>query len=253
VPPPLTTPGFESLSAATEGGGAGRAYELKFLLDEGRARQVEAWARRRLAIDPHGDPDLDGARRTVSLYCDTPELDVYYRSPRYKKHKFRARRQGPEPWAVLERQSKRGDRVETRCVCVPLEEVARLAHPESPGDWAGHWFHACLLDRWLEPACRVEYLRTTYAGTGAEGPLRLTLDRHVCGVLADGWDLDPVEGGLPLLPGRVLLEFRFHSALPAAAKDMMREFGLSPSPASKYRLCREACDVAAASREFAVA
>ncbi len=61
--PPLTAAGFESPSLSARGGGAGPAYELKFLLDEERGRAVEAWARRRLALDPHGDPALGGAYR----------------------------------------------------------------------------------------------------------------------------------------------------------------------------------------------
>jgi hypothetical protein len=39
----------------------GDAFELKFLIDEARAAQIEDWARRRLAPDPHGNPALGGA------------------------------------------------------------------------------------------------------------------------------------------------------------------------------------------------
>jgi hypothetical protein len=237
---PLWTPVlFESPSLGRPAGEA-PAYELKFLLDEGPARDVEAWAGRRLALDPHGEPELGGAYRTTSLYCDTPELDVYHRTPSYRRRKFRVRRYGEAPWAFLERKSRWGDRVTKRRSAVPTEELAHLAHPMSLVDWAGHWFHTRLLARRLGPACQVAYQRTAYVGACPEGPLRLTLDRRVCGVLAGAWAVAPFEGGLPLLPGRVILELKFRSALPAPFKELVRLLRLAPTAVSKYRLCREA-------------
>src|SRR5207302_7532649 len=127
--PPETDVAFESPSLAVRGGGA--AYELKFLLDETRAQEVEAWARLRLALDPHGDPALGGAYRTTSLYFDTPELDVYHRSPSYRRRKFRVRRYGSAPLAFLERKAKWGDRVAKRRTSVPEEEWPRLRHAQA--------------------------------------------------------------------------------------------------------------------------
>ncbi len=247
----LNATGFESPSLGAPGDGVGPAYELKFLLDEARAQEVEAWARRRLALDPHGDPALGGAYRTASLYFDTPELDVYYRSPSYKRRKFRVRRYGAAPEVFLERKSKSGDRVAKRRAAVPEEELPLLAHPLSLLTWPGHWFHRCLLRRRLRPACRIVYQRTAYVGSCPEGPLRLTLDRRVRGLLTDDWGLGPFEGGLPLLAGRVILELKFRSALPAPFKEVVRDMGLSPSAVSKYRLCREAWGVPSALREVA--
>ncbi len=245
----LTAAGFESPSLASRIEGAGPAYELKFLLDEVRAAAVEGWARERLALDPHGDPALGGAYRTVSLYCDTPELDVFHRAPSYKRRKFRVRRYGAGPWAFLERKSKGGDRVAKRRTAVASEDLPLLAHPMSLVSWPGHWFHQRLLARRLRPACRIEYLRTAYVGACTEGPLRLTLDRRVHGTPAGEWGFDSCEGGLPLLTGRVILEFKFRSALPALFKELVRDLGLSPTPVSKYRLCRDAWGVPAALRE----
>lgn len=249
--PPVTAAGFESPSLALPGRVRAPAYELKFLLDEGQAREVEAWARHRLVLDPHGEPALDGAYRTLSLYCDTPELDVYHRTPSYKRRKYRMRRYGSMSWAFLERKTKQGDRVAKRRTPVPEEELPLLAHPMSLVDWSGHWFHRRLLARRLLPACRIAYQRVAYVGSCAEGPLRLTLDRHVRGILTDEWRLTPFESGLPLLTGQVILEFKFRSALPALFKELVREMRLSPSTVSKYRLCREAWAVPPARREVA--
>src|SRR5439155_22125195 len=105
----------------------GAAYELKFLLDETRAQDVEAWAELRLALDPHSDPALGGASRTTSLYFDTPELDVYHRAPSYRRRKFRVRRYGSAPEVFLERKSKWGDRVAKPRTAVPAAELPLLA------------------------------------------------------------------------------------------------------------------------------
>lgn len=238
-----------SLSSSADG--AGPAFELKFLLDEARAREVEDWARRRLALDPHGDPALGGAYRTTSLYCDTPELDVYHRSPSYRRRKFRVRRYGAAPLAFLERKSKWGDRVAKRRTTVPEDELALLVNPLGLLSWPGHWFHRRLLARRLGPACRIVYQRTAYVGSCAEGPLRLTLDRRVRGILTGEWSLAPFEGGRPLLTGQVILELKFRLALPAPFKEVVTGLRLSPSAVSKYRLCREVWGVPSPLREVA--
>jgi hypothetical protein len=243
--PPATAAGFESPSLGSPGG-AGPAYEFKYLLDKARAQEVEGWARRYLTLDPHGDPALGGAYRTVSLYCDTAELDVYRHGALHRWHKFRARRYGAMPWAFLERKSKQDDRVQKRRTPVPLEELPLLARPTSPASWPGRWFHRRLLSSRLLPACRVEYRRTAFAGSCADGPLRLTLDWHVRGAIADEWSLAPAPEGVPLLAGRVILELKFRSAMPATFQQLVRDLGLEPSPVSKYRLCREAWGVPAA-------
>jgi hypothetical protein len=70
--PPRTVEGFESPSLAGPARERRAAYELKFLVDEALAAEVERWARTHLKADPHGQPELGGAYRTTSLYFDTP-------------------------------------------------------------------------------------------------------------------------------------------------------------------------------------
>src|SRR5262249_22260166 len=120
---PMLAEDFRSPSLDLPGSVA-PAFELKFLVDEDRARAAEAWARHHLVPDPPGDPALGGASGTTSLYFDTPELDVYHRSPKYRRRKYRVRRYGAEPWTFLERKSKWGDRVAKRRSRVHEAEVA---------------------------------------------------------------------------------------------------------------------------------
>jgi hypothetical protein len=235
--PPFTAAGFESPSLA---GGAGTAYELKFLLDEAVALDVESWARARLSLDPHGDPALGGAYRTTSLYFDTPALDVYRRAGIHRLHKFRVRRYGSMAWAFLERKSREEGRVRKRRTPIPADDVRLLALLGSLMDWPGRWFQRDLESHGLFPACRVGYLRTAFAGDCGGHPLRLTLDRQVRGALAEDWRLAPNGEGLALLGGHVILELKFRRAMPAPFEGLVRDLNLTPSSLSKYRLCRSA-------------
>jgi hypothetical protein len=234
--------------ATSAGPGAPRlppAFELKFLVDAALALQVQSWAAQTLRLQPDSHADATGAYATTSLYLDTPQLDVYHRSPSFRRRKFRVRRYAMTPWVFLERKTKSNDRVSKRRSSVGEDELGSLALPMSLETWPGNWFHRRVVVKGLRPACRIAYRRTALVGTCAEGPLRVTLDREVRGVLSDDWRLLPFEGGVPLLTDRVILELKFLRALPLPFKQLVSEFRLEPAPVSKYRLCREAYGIAA--------
>lgn len=243
--PPTTAEGFESPSLRSLGDTGSHAYELKFLLDAAMAEKVEHWARRRMTADPHGDALLGGAYRTTTIYADTPELDVYHRSPSYARRKFRVRRYGTMPWVFLERKLRSESRVVKRRVVVRLDEIGGLANPDSNSEvaWTGEWFRQQLFVRRLQPAAQIQYLRHAFVGVCPEGPLRLTLDHDIRGVEAGGWKIGDCRGGLAVLPGRVVLELKFLGGLPRPFKELVEECGLQPQGVSKYRLWREAAGV----------
>lgn len=216
------------------------AFELKFLLDERQARGIEEHIRDRLPLDPHGDPALDGAYRTTSLYLDTPEYDVFHRVAPHKRRKFRVRRYGTGPYLFLERKKKSNDRVRKRRTRIADEELALLAHPLSVHDWPANWFHQRLFELSLQPVCLVGYQRTAYMAMTTEGAVRLTLDRNFRGVLTRSWEVTPVDSGLAFLTEQAILELKFHSALPMLFKELIQQFQLGPSSVSKYRRCLQA-------------
>src|SRR5262245_52440775 len=219
-------------------GGSRQAFELKFLIDECQARQVEDWARQRLAPDPHGDSALGGAYLTTSIYCDTPTLCVFHAEPSYRRRKFRIRRYGSASWVFVERKSREDDRVSKRRTSLPLNEVPLLSESMALVSSQAYWFHRRLLRLDLGPACRVTYERTAFVASG--GSPRLTLDRRIRGMLASDWNLAPAEPSVPLLNGRVILEFKFAAALPVIFKKLAADLRLTPVRVSKYRLCRAA-------------
>jgi len=229
-----------SPSLLAQSDGIGPAFELKFLVDEALARDVECWARSHLMPDPHGDPVLGGAYDTTTLYCDTAALDVFHRAPSYRRRKFRIRRYGSEEALFLERKSKSGDRVAKRRVAIRHDELPVLAHPVALASWPGHWFHQSLLMRRLRPACLVAYRRTAFVGAQSQSGLRLTLDRNIRANPTEDWRVPELTAGTSPFQGQVILEMKFRLALPMLFRRLIEEMRLSPVGVSKYRRCQEA-------------
>jgi hypothetical protein len=225
----------ESPSLAASADKEHPAYELKFVLTEGEAREVEARVRGRLVPDPHADPSRGHSYQTTSLYCDTAEFDVFHRRGGFRRRKHRLRRYDHGTWVFLERKSKWAERVRKRRTRIPDADLHLLAHPMSTTTWPGHWFHRHLVRRQLLPVCRIAYERVALVGDSEQGPVRLTFDRHVCGVPTSDWNLDGFEGGLPVLTDKVICEFKYRTFLPVLFKDVIQALQLSPSPVSKYR------------------
>src|SRR5258707_10215219 len=57
--------------------GQSPAFEMKFLVDESQARDVETRLATRLSLDPHSDRELGNAYRVTTVYCDTPDRQVF--------------------------------------------------------------------------------------------------------------------------------------------------------------------------------
>jgi len=216
------------------------AFELKFQLPEEQASSVAAWARQHLNVDPYGVPELDHAYRVHGLYFDTPALDVYHRSPGYKRKKYRLRRYGSGVLVFLEQKRKSAGRVAKRRVQVDEAELERLRETPIELAWHGAWFHRRISVRKLQPSCLISYERQAYFGQNGEGPLRLTLDRRIRVQPADRWAIEEVGDGRQILTEQVLLELKFRCHLPALFKGLMQDFSLTPGPLSKYRLAIQA-------------
>jgi len=235
----LIVPSFLSPSLTVQAEGAA-AFEVKFLVDEAQALEVEAWAARYLEPDPHGDPAQGGSYQITSLYTDTNAFDVYHRTPKYRRRKYRLRRYGSEPTIHLERKVRRGERVTKRRASVSECDLLLLTHALAIPGWPGYWFHDSLLRKSLFPACQLIYQRTAFFGTCSDGPLRLTLDRQIQGQLVSDWKVEVSQQVIPLLPGEVVLELKFRNAMPVAFKQLVAELQLNSTGISKYRRCLDA-------------
>jgi hypothetical protein len=225
------------------------SFELKFVVTEQIAGSVELWAQRHLGLDAHANPHQGNGYRIHGLYLDTPALDVYHRTPTYRRRKYRLRRYGSESGVYLERKTRAGERVRKRRTFIPATEIERLQSGQAYSTWDANWFHQRVRARGLTPICQIMYDRIAYVGSTNHGPLRLTMDRGIVCAPCSHWAVDEPKPGLTLLKGQVVLELKYRQALPLPFKQLVQEFNLNPRPASKYRQSIEAWGLQARARE----
>jgi hypothetical protein len=217
------------------------SYELKFLLADESAHEILTRVRACLAADPHADRTLGDGYRVNSLYFDTPSLSVYRRVGSFGRRKFRLRRYGNEPRVFFERKSKSRGLVRKRRSVVPESELAILSSVQPTPTWPGLWFHRRLAKRGLAPMTLISYERAARVGMTPEGVIRFTVDRHVRCRAATGLSLPCLTDGVAILTGMSIVEFKFRVAMPTVFKELLRDFSLTQSSVSKYRLSVEAC------------
>ncbi len=214
---------------------------MKFLLDETRARDVEAFLAEEMTADPHGDPQRGGSYEVASVYCDSRRHDSFHGAGAVGRCRLRARRYGGTSPIFLERKATRGLRVAKRRAVIAPGEIDRLNGAPPDDAWAGHWFRRHLAHRGLRPVCKVSYSRRAWFAADAQGPVRVTLDRDVAGSPASDWNVDWSAAESPLLEGKVVLELKYRGPLPARLKRIVERFRLEPCGVSKFRLAMRAC------------
>ena len=236
---PVKSPGLRADAGAVP------AFELKFELTPEALVRMKAWARRHLNPDPHG---VDGCYQVTSVYCDTPGFDVFHRSDGYRTSKLRLRRYGSAPFVFLERKIRKGDRVRKRRVDVAPEELPRLATymggAAPPAGWSAGWFLDYALKKGVAPTCRVGYRRTAFFGMSGRQSVRVTIDESLIGVPTRGWEAQPLQEGLDLLPGGALFEMKFQDSMPELFRRLLPELPPRTARVSKYRRCVQLCGLA---------
>jgi hypothetical protein len=234
----LTTSAIET-PARTKSRGT---FELKFLIDEGRAADIMAWAREHLDADPHADSSLGDGYHVNSLYLDTPHFDVYHRADSFRQRKYRLRRYGSEGLVWCELKRKRKGLVRKRRVSVDEADLALRLTSMNEADWEGDWFRSQLDVQCLRPVCQVTYQRFARMKATDEGPVRLTIDDHLKARLAGAWEVpsSPLDG-ISLLDGQRILELKFRGAMPLMFRRLVEEQQLQVTSFSKYRTSAEEC------------
>jgi len=224
-------------------------FELKFLVTEAVAAQVAEWAARHLSADPHAGGSREDGYRVTSLYLDTPGLDVYHGRGSFGRAKYRLRRYDSQPSLFLERKCKVKGRVRKRRTKVESGELALLDAPGGSPAWPGRWFGRRVSARGLMPTCHISYERVARVGTSLNGPIRLTVDRDFLCRRASAFDLPDLSDGHVFFAGLGVVELKYRAAMPALFKALVRDLGLSPTPASKYRASVVGCGIGPGPRE----
>lgn len=229
---------LSSLSPAfrTPGAASVPAFEIKFLLSDVAAADVERQLLRALVPDPHADPALGGMYAISSLACDSPDFAVFFRDPKARNRKYRVRRYGASDVIYLERKRSKDGKVRKRRVEAAQSSLSSIAQGESPLP-SHDWFMRELQALDARPICLLRYHRRALFGVGPEGPMRVTFDRNIRATLALSWSFTPQGDERILLPGLVVCEFKFQAAMPSPMKSIVASLGLEPTGVSKYRTC----------------
>ena len=245
-------------------------FEMKYALPLERRAAVLAYAQDFIDVDQNarelssvlpevvsaGGPRPRGYR-VSSLYFDDQQLSGYARRIDGRRIRNRVRirtygSQGESFPVFLEAKRKLHRQVIKHRVRVcsterwhELPASAPWDHVQQPADRMDRerWERWCSVvrEQSLDPMCRVEYLRETFA----HGQLRLTLDHRVCAVATS--DSHALRGPCPqrLIPdGWVVLELKYNGQAPRWMRRLVSRFGLVAEPISKFalgiaRTCRQ--------------
>ncbi|MCC7044586.1 MAG: polyphosphate polymerase domain-containing protein [Acidobacteria bacterium] len=199
-----------------------------------RSSAILDWARSRLTADPHAGGPSGDEYRTTTIYFDTSDMAVFNRRGSYGRSKYRIRRYGASHIGFLERKLRTSDLLSKRRTAIAVAGLPDLFSAAGSGE-PYRWFVDRVAARRLSPVCQVSYRRHALVGLGPYGPMRLTFDDAIK-AQPNLTTLFAPDGGAPVATGQVIIEMKFCVETPAVLKHLVEEFGLSPSPISKYRL-----------------
>lgn len=222
-------------------------FELKYLIDRAERDALL----RELGGDLRPDAVGGGRYPVVTLYYDSPELDIYWEHWRGLpfRRKLRVRTYGTADGAIapatfVEIKRKDGPWGAKRRLRLPLEAALAVAAgdpaaagPLSRADQATAEEAAEMVaGRGLRPCCLMRYDRLAFARGEGDDALRLTFDQDL---RRRGRDLvpRPDEPGFEetvVEPGLCVMEVKGHGAVPLDVARLLSRRGLQPRRFSKY-------------------
>ncbi|MEM6471307.1 MAG: polyphosphate polymerase domain-containing protein [Planctomycetota bacterium] len=231
----------ENLEFRASSGGTSRPklkrIELKFRLNHSIAKDVRAWARDHLGVDECCRDD--DTYRINSLYLDTPDRDMFYRTGKVGRTKHRLRRYGNESTLWLETKRKKKRVVQKSRTAVFDHDFMPTRIGTMDATWCGDWFINRIIERQMQPAVQVAYRRFARTCFADGHRLRLTIDDAMCARRPLGWQVFGEsecqrQRGLQFGQHEVL-ELKFDKAMPPLFKELLRTFELPATSFSKYR------------------
>lgn len=224
-------------------------YELKYLISESTARQVRAFVRQYLELDEYGEGQPNMSYPVHSLYLDSDDWKIYWRTLNGDKNRFKLRIRyysGAENSpAFFEIKRRMKDVIlKQRCAVkrAGVEQVLAGYLPEpqylfskSPGElYSLQRFIQLMLDLNARPKMHVAYVREAYTST-FNNEVRLTMDRDVRSEPCPLPILKThMEHPLICTEKKVILELKFTERFPDWYRELVRVFNCFQTGAAKY-------------------
>lgn len=224
-------------------------FELKYLVDEVRARQVRDFLRPHLEPDPFGATQPDLSYPVHSIYLDSPDLHLHHSTINGNRNRFKMRvrfyENGKDSPVFFEIKRREDNAIlKERCPVKPTQVAEIVAgrpprrddllhdHPRDERTLQRFCSHISRLA--ARPISQISYRREAWHGIG-DTRIRATFDRDVRSCPVDAVTLKPpAEPGLPVFGSSVVLELKFTSRFPRWMAEMVRAFNLRQCPAGKY-------------------
>jgi len=223
-------------------------FELKYLVNEATAQAVRDFVRSYLNMDEYGVGKPNYSYPVHSLYLDSDNLEIYWRTVNGDKNRFKLRLRyysdHPETPVFFEIKRRMKDIIQKQRGGVRHEAVPRILSghfPEpselvskSPGGLvAVQRFVTLMTELNARPCTHIFYLREAYVSDDDE--VRVTMDRHVLsepnpsGIIKVKMR-DPVHA----YRGLVILELKFTNRFPNWFRELVRMANAMQTGAAKY-------------------
>jgi hypothetical protein len=222
-------------------------YELKYLITESKAAALESYIRPFLEYDKYSKLQRGGMYPIVSLYLDSPDLQLCRETLTGAKNRFklRIRSYTDEPeyprFFEIKRRINRGilksrARVTDEDVPALLQGKPLPPRGYTTDEVALNQFQLYVATIHAGPMVLIRYLRQAFESP-SENRVRVTFDRELCYKVTDkpevrlggpGWQPSGVT------QGHAILEIKFTGVYPAWLSRMVADFDLEAGSVSKF-------------------
>ena len=222
-------------------------YEMKYLIDEIKAAGIVRYIRPFLPPDRYSKLQRNGMYPIVSLYLDSPEMQLCKESLTGQKNRFKLRVRSytdepeyPQFFEIKRRinQVIMKSRARVTDADVPILLAGRSLPPQgySTDEKVLNQFRLYTALIHAGPLVLIRYMRQAFEGTG-EARVRVTFDRELCYKVTDephvrlggsGWQHHTFTAV------HTILEIKFTGRYPAWLTRLVREFELEVTPVSKF-------------------
>jgi hypothetical protein len=223
-------------------------FELKYLINEITAARVRDFVLSYLNMDSYGVGKPDYSYPVHSLYLDSDDLQIYWRTVNGDKNRYKLRlryySENPDTPVFFEIKRRMKDIIQKQRGGVRQSAVARLlaGHLPQPEDMitknpkqlvAIQRFIGLMMDVNAVPRVHIFYKREAYVSDDDE--VRITMDRQVLtepnlsGRIKTGM-VEPVHS----YAGFVILELKFTNRFPKWFGDLVRVADVMQCGAAKY-------------------
>jgi len=225
----------------------GSRYELKYIISERVAVQIRHFVRQYLELDEFGQSQPSFAYPVHSIYFDSDDWKIYWRTINGDKNRFklRLRYYSDNPATPIFVEIKR------RMKDIILKQRGRIEHhavpeliaghvPNGPHLRSGEELHA--IERFIQlmqdlnarPRMHVAYDREAYVNDH-NNEVRVTFDRNVRAVLRpDGKISTKLENPYICTTDQVILELKFSNRAPFWYRDLVETFNCFQTGAAKF-------------------